>query len=119
VSIVRKDALSLGRFEPIGYSWSGAKLPKWVKKKDEDAIVYRVDIQENNAIDKHTRKVRCVSIYWRFGKHGVGVSESITRKGKEYTESPAQADRETRRYGLADVLAGPIEQSLWEIKSQR
>ncbi|MEU5535842.1 hypothetical protein [Streptomyces sp. NPDC020362] len=121
-SLARKDRLGLGRSDPIGYSWRGAKLPQWVKDlgKGDDSIVYRSDVRENNAIDSYTRKARCVTVYWRFGVHGVEVSESITRRGEANRVTTESEDRDARgRYGLVDVLAGPIEQTLWGIKSQR
>ena len=117
-SLARKDQIGLGRFNAIGYSWRGVKLPQWVK--GDDAIVYRADIQENNAIDGYTRKPRSISVYWRFGAHGVDVLESIRRKGEEDSAPSEREDREApSRYGLVDVQTGPIEQTLWDVKSRR
>ncbi|MFF5145469.1 hypothetical protein ACFY6U_38130 [Streptomyces sp. NPDC013157] len=122
VSLARKDKLDLGAFGRPDYSWRGATLPQWLKRgqKEYDTIVQSAEVQENNAIDNYTRDPRRVTTYWRFGRHGADVSEVIARKGEEGREFPERTNREVReRYGLVDVLVGPIEQTLWDIKSRR
>ncbi|MGW0880159.1 hypothetical protein [Streptomyces sp. NPDC002671] len=121
-SLARKDRLGMAHFGSDEYSWRGVPLPQWMKngQEDYDTIVYSAPVQENNAIDKHTRKPRHITVYWRFGAHGVDVAESITRKGEKDRELSEPKYREMRsRYGLVDVLAGPIELTLWDIKSGR
>lgn len=122
VSLARKDRLNLGAFGRPGYSWQGVELPQWMKRgeKEYDTIVQSAEVQENNTIDEYTREPRRVTTYWRFGLHGVEVSEVIARKGEEGRTFPERTNREVRdRYGLVDVLVGPIEQTLWDIKSRR
>ncbi|MEU6086335.1 hypothetical protein ABZ865_05880 [Streptomyces sp. NPDC047085] len=121
-SLARKDRLGVDKFGQTEYSWKGAELPQWVKsgRGDQDTLAYKARLEENNAIDRHTRERRYVTVYWRFGPHGVDVSEVIAREGEEGREFPEPTNREVRRrYGLVDVLAGPIELPLWDIKGRR
>ncbi|MEU0009216.1 hypothetical protein ABZ079_34490 [Streptomyces sp. NPDC006314] len=123
-SLARKDRLVL---EPpiqfMTYSWGGGKVPGWVKKQEQtglDTLIYRARVHENNAIDEHTRDPRNVTIYWRFGAHGSIVQTSIARKGEEDRIAPAAETRElVSRYGLVDLITGPVERNLWDIKGQR
>ncbi|MFJ3302331.1 hypothetical protein ACIPSA_04275 [Streptomyces sp. NPDC086549] len=122
LSLARKDRLVMGSFGGPRYSWRGADLPYWVKagQKENDTIVQTADVTENNAIDFYTRKKRRVTTYWRFGSHGVDVAPVIAPVGEEDRTFSEQTNREVRnRYGLVDVLAGPVEQTLGEIKSRR
>ncbi|MFJ5533468.1 hypothetical protein [Streptomyces sp. NPDC093261] len=114
-SFARKDRLGLVpplQFE--GYSWNGGHVPRWMKSPDLDAVVYRGRVHENNAIDEHTREARYVTVYWDFGAHGASVDAVIARKGEERSPSDSGS-----RYGLVDVETGPIERTLWDIKTQR
>ncbi|MFF3639469.1 hypothetical protein [Streptomyces sp. NPDC002250] len=118
LSLARKDRLVMGGFGPPGYSWRGAEMPQWVKgSKGDNTIVKTAKMRENSAIDRYTRGQRYVSTYWRFGSHGAEVSVVIARKGEEDREFPEETNRAVRtRYGLLDVLTGPVEQALGEIK---
>ncbi|WP_253195585.1 hypothetical protein [Streptomyces sp. JHA26] len=123
-SLARKDRLAL---EPPlqfkAYSWNGKGVPTWVKKGQQqglDSIIYRARVHENNAIDERARDPRYVTVYWRFGTHGANVATSIARKGEE-DHVPTGEERRAlvSRYGLVDVITGPIERSLWDVKSRR
>ncbi|MFE6845675.1 hypothetical protein [Streptomyces sp. NPDC057686] len=47
-------------------------------------------------------------------------SSSVTRKGEEGRIMSESEIREmNNRYGLVDVVTGPIQYSLWNIKSRR
>ncbi|MGW7639785.1 hypothetical protein [Streptomyces decoyicus] len=127
-SLARKDRLVL---EPplnfLAYSWRSAKVPGWVKKqlkKQEksglDTLLYRARVHENNALDEHTRDPRFITVYWQFGTPGASVHSSITRRGEENRIPNPEEDREvSSRYGLIDLVTGPVERTLWDIKSQR
>ncbi|MFJ7148951.1 hypothetical protein ACIQVT_12240 [Streptomyces sp. NPDC100445] len=123
-SLARKDRLVLQPpLQFLAYSWSGSKVPLWVKeqqKKGLDSLIYRARVHENNAIDESTRDPRYVTVYWRFGTHGASVATSIARQGDEdHLPTQAEAREVVSRYGLADVITGPVERTLWDIKSQR
>lgn len=127
-SLARKDRLVL---EPplnfLAYSWRSAKVPGWVKKQLKkqqksglDTLLYRARVHENNALDEHTRDPRFITVYWQFGPPGASVHSSITRRGEENRIPNAEEDREvSSRYGLIDLVTGPVERTLWDIKSQR
>ncbi|MER6127739.1 hypothetical protein ABT173_35185 [Streptomyces sp. NPDC001795] len=119
-SFARKDRIGLEHFGPIRYSWLGGKLPPWMQTKnnDIDAVIYHSRVRENNSIDDHTRDPRYLTVYWQFGTHGAGVDWTITRKGEEDRVIPG-AETLLSRYGIVDAQAGPIERTLWDIKSQR
>ncbi|MFE9493091.1 hypothetical protein [Streptomyces collinus] len=118
VGLARKDRLVMENYGNPNYSWRGTRLPTWIK--GDDAIVQTAGMQENNAIDHYTRFRRRVTTYWRFGPHGVDVTSVIVPVGEEDREFSEQANREVRsRYGLIDVFAGPVEETLDEIKSGR
>ncbi|MEU6665725.1 hypothetical protein [Streptomyces sp. NPDC046727] len=119
LSLARKDRLVMGSFGQPMYSWRGVNMPRWVKEsKGIDTIVKMASMKENNAIDRYTRDQRRVSTYWRFGSHGAEVSVVIARKGEEGREFSEEEIREVQnRYGLLDILTGPVEQTLGEIKS--
>ncbi|MFE2145579.1 hypothetical protein ACFXA3_28245 [Streptomyces sp. NPDC059456] len=122
LSLARKDKLVMGNFGTPGYSWRGVDLPRWVKagREENDVIVQTAPMQENNAIDHYTRQHRRVTTYWRFGQHGADVAPVIAPVGEEDRTFSEPTIREMRnRYGLFDILAGPVEQTLGEIKSQR
>jgi hypothetical protein len=77
-------------------------------------------VHENNAIDECTREPRFITVYWQFGTHGVGVTETITRNGEEDRVLTESELREVDiRYGIVEASAGPIERTLWNIKSRR
>ncbi|MFI0806283.1 hypothetical protein [Streptomyces echinatus] len=121
VNLARKDRIVVGKFGKPEYSWRGIKLPQWVKdgQKRQDTIVQTAEAQENSVIDRYTREPRHVTTYWRFGQHGVDVSPVIARKGEDGRTLTEKANREVvNRYGMIDVLVGPIEQTLWGIKNQ-
>ncbi|MFJ9197218.1 hypothetical protein [Streptomyces flaveolus] len=123
-SLARKDRLGLEPpLEFKAYSWSGKGVPAWVKEEQKqglDSIIYRARVHENNAIDERTRDPRYVTVYWRFGTHGANVATIIARKGEEeHTPTGAEQRELVNRYGLVDVITGPIERSLWDIKSRR
>ncbi len=123
LSLARKDRLVMDNFGGSTYSWRGAAVPHSMKTKDDkeiDTIVQRARMQENNAIDYYTREKRLVTIYWRFGVHGVDVVPVIAPKGEENREFSERTNREIRsRYGLIDVLAGPVEETVDELKTRR
>lgn len=122
LSLARKDRLVLQKFAESGYSWRGKVLPQWVKdeKKENDTIVQTAGMRENNAIDNLTRKKRNVTTFWIFGPHGVDVSLAIAPVGEEDRPLSSQTIREVgSRYGLLDVLAGPVEETLEEVKAGR
>ncbi|MGW2179827.1 hypothetical protein ACWCXX_17340 [Streptomyces sp. NPDC001732] len=112
-SFARKDRLGLESLRFDGYSWDGGKVPSW-KEKDVDFLVYRARVHENNAIDDRTRAPRYVTVYWNFGTHGAYMASVIARKGEEDTPSDSLS-----RYGLVDAMTGPIERTLWDVKSRR
>ncbi|MFF7969756.1 hypothetical protein [Streptomyces sp. NPDC007905] len=121
LSLARKDRLVMEKFGGPSYSWRGATLPNWVKvgEKENDTIIQTAKMHENNAIDQYTRRERLVTTYWRFGSHGVDVAPVIAPVGEEGRTFPEQTNREVRsRYGLLDVLAGPVEETLDEIKTR-
>lgn len=77
-------------------------------------------MRENNAIDQYTRRTRRVTTYWTFGQHGVAVAPAIVPMGEESRPLSEQMLREVvNRYGLIDVYAGPVEETLDEIKATR
>ncbi|MFJ9815218.1 hypothetical protein ACIRU3_08075 [Streptomyces sp. NPDC101151] len=116
----RKDRVGLDRYGRVEYSWRGGKVAKWAKSKDIDCVIYHARVSENNAIDKHTRYPRYVTAYWQFGQQGAGVTVSIARNGQEdRTPTDAEVRDVSSRYGLVDAGAGPIERTLWDIKTQR
>ncbi|MEU4038352.1 hypothetical protein [Streptomyces collinus] len=101
-------------------TWRNGKAPSWAKSDGADTVIFRTRVYENNAIDKHARDHRYMTVYWRFGKHGAGVSPTVTREGEEgRTGSDAESSEVVSRYGIVDADAGPIEQTLWEIKGGR
>lgn len=112
-SFARKDRLGLEPLRFDGYSWDGGEVPSW-KEKDVDFLVYRARVHENNAIDDRTRAPRYVTVYWNFGTHGAYMASVIARKGEEDTQSDSLS-----RYGLVDAMTGPIERTLWDVKSRR
>ncbi|WP_245171266.1 hypothetical protein [Streptomyces decoyicus] len=123
-SLARKDRLVL---QPpinfVAYSWGREKVPGWVKEQQKsglDSLIYRARVHENNALDERTRDPRFVTVYWKFGTHGASVQTSIARKGEESRiPSPADVRELVSRYGLVDLYTGPVERTLWDIKSQR
>ncbi|MEU5537829.1 hypothetical protein [Streptomyces sp. NPDC020362] len=121
-SLARKDQLGLDHFNFNGYSWENKtmRVPQWVKaNKENDFIAYRARVHENNAIDEYTMTPRNLAVYWSFGTHGVSVLASITRNGEEERQSPEESQKFASRYGLVDAMTGPIERTLWDIKSKR
>ncbi|MFK0108173.1 hypothetical protein [Streptomyces sp. NPDC091217] len=44
---------------------------------------------------------------------------SITRNGEEERQSSKESEEFASRYGLVDAMTGPIERTLWDIKSKR
>ncbi|WP_234426240.1 hypothetical protein [Streptomyces kebangsaanensis] len=121
-SFARKDRLGLDQLESKGYSWSGGKVPQWLRnnKTPSDFVIYRGRAYENNAIATHTMDPRYVTVYWKFGTNGAGLVEVIARSGEEDRELSEAESRAVRsRYGLVDVETGPIEQTLWNVKSRR
>ncbi|MDT0610453.1 hypothetical protein [Streptomyces lancefieldiae] len=119
--LARKDRLGLEQIQVEGYSWGGGAVPQWVKEdKSLDSVVYRGRVYENNAIDQHVMDPRYVTVYWQFGAHGAGLSESITRNGEEdRILSRAEIREMLSRYGLVTAATGPIKRTLWDIKYQR
>ncbi|MEU6604373.1 hypothetical protein ABZ922_04735 [Streptomyces shenzhenensis] len=117
----RKDRMGLEQVGLEGYSWTGGKVPQWMRdQKDVDSVIYRGRVHENNAIAKHTMDPRYVTVYWQFGTNGAGVAETITRDGEEdRTLSGAETRALVNRYGLVSAFSGPLERTLWDIKSQR
>jgi hypothetical protein len=122
-SLARRDQIVLDpplRF--VTTSWKGGNVAAWVKEqRGLDSLVYQARVHENNAIDEDTRDPRFVTVYWRFGAHGAAVQSSVARKGEENRVqlSGEEARELVGRYGLVDLAAGPIERTLWDIKSQR
>ncbi|MFE2061281.1 hypothetical protein ACFXDH_02610 [Streptomyces sp. NPDC059467] len=118
--ITRKDRASLDKFHPATkeFSWLGGKLPDWMKTqkdyKNYDSIIYEADLKESNAIDAHTRDLRHLTVYWRFSLHGADIREAITAHGKDESAKSTED-----RYGIRVVEAGPVELTLWDIKSQK
>ncbi|MFI9256030.1 hypothetical protein [Streptomyces sp. NPDC053069] len=122
LSLARKDRLVMENFGRPSYSWRGVAVPHWAKvdQKENDAIIQTAEMGENNAIDQYTRLRRRVITYWRFGPHGVDVAPVIAPVGEEGRPFSERTNREVRsRYGLIDVLAGPVEETLDEIKPRR
>jgi hypothetical protein len=119
-SFARKDKLGLERVSPKGNSWSGGRVPQWMKvQKDVDSVIYRGRVRENNAIDEQTRDPRFVTVYWTFGPHGANVVETITRSGEEdHVISDAESRELVNRYGIVEAQTGPFERTLWDIKAQ-
>ncbi|MFI1766267.1 hypothetical protein ACH41H_30030 [Streptomyces sp. NPDC020800] len=116
----RKDRVGLEHFDKTTYSWSGGKAPKWAAKENVDCAIYHARVHESNAIDEHTRDPRYITIYWQFGMHGAGVIDTITRRDEaDQVHSDAENRDARSRYGLVDAGAGPVEQTLWDIKSRR
>ncbi|MET8586607.1 hypothetical protein ABZX39_37970 [Streptomyces collinus] len=119
-SFGRKDRLALDHFNSAGYSWKKGKAPSWAKSDGSDTVIFRARVHENNAIDRHTRDHRYMTVYWQFGQHGAGVLPTVTRRGEEgRTGSDAELNEVVSRYGIVDADAGPMEQTLWEIKGRR
>jgi hypothetical protein len=123
-SLARKDRLGLDEIDQTGYSWSGGKVPQWMKtsanQKRLDEVIYRGRVYENNAIATHTMDPCYVTVYWQFGTNGAGLVEAIARNGEEDRElSAAESSAVVRRYGLVRAETGPIEWTLWDIKSRR
>ncbi|MFE2990535.1 hypothetical protein [Streptomyces sp. NPDC059262] len=118
-SFARKDRLGLGQMQQTGYSWSGGEVPTWAKgTKDDDVVVYRGRVYENNAIAAHTRDPRHVTVYWQFGVHGADLLQAIRRNGEESRINNESVDRELEsRYGIVDSRQGPLERTLWDVKS--
>lgn len=116
-SLARKDRMRVENLRFKGNSWQrGADTPGWVtNKKEWDALVFKGKIHESNAIDEHTRDRRTLSVYWRFGAHGADIMEAVTSPGGAGA-SPSEAQF---RYGIRDIQTGPVERTLWDIKSQR
>ncbi|MEU7425397.1 hypothetical protein [Streptomyces sp. NPDC040750] len=120
LSLARKDRLVMDHFGGLAYSWRGDAVPPWMNQKEVDTVIQRAEMQENNAIDQMTRKKRRVTTYWGFGPHGVDVVAVIAPVGEESRTASEQTNRGVRsRYGLIDVYAGPIEETLDEIKARR
>ncbi|MFE0452338.1 hypothetical protein ACFW2D_13755 [Streptomyces sp. NPDC058914] len=122
VSLARKDRLGLENLVPVGNSWSGGKVPRWIQEgqKDIDSIIYRGRVHENNAIADHTMDPRSLTLFWRFGPHGAGLVPMIRQKGEEDLVLTGAEDRALRnRYGLVDAGTGPFERTLWDVKSRR
>ncbi|MGW7044655.1 hypothetical protein ACWGDT_18475 [Streptomyces avermitilis] len=120
-SFARKDRIGLERIPLQGYSWRSSQAPQWVRKdKETDSVIYSGRVHENNAIARHTMDPRFLTVYWRFGEHGAEVSASIARKGEEDRILSGAEQRElANRYGLVDVVMGPIERTLWDLTNQR
>ncbi|WP_294002815.1 hypothetical protein [Streptomyces sp.] len=115
--LTRKDRVSLDQLKPAttGFSsWAGGRVPDWLKKrKDFDSLIYESTLHENNAIDEETRDTRHITVYWEFGTHGVDIAETVsTSDGKEAPGKVAE------RYGIRIVETGPVERTLWDIKSK-
>lgn len=123
-SLARKDRLVLQPpLDFVAYSWGREKVPGWMKQQQKygvDSLIHRARVHENNAIDERTRAPRFVTVYWTFGTHGAKVQTSITRQGEEgRVATPAENREASSRYGLVDLITGPVERTLWDIKSQR
>ncbi|MFJ9832839.1 hypothetical protein ACIRU2_15825 [Streptomyces sp. NPDC101169] len=124
LNLARKDRLRMDQFAGISYSWRGTAVPPWMKKEQKekkfDTIIQTANMQENNAIDQFTRNNCRITTYWSFGVHGVDVVPVIAPVGEENRTFSEQTNREVRsRYGLLDVLAGPVEVTLDEVKGRR
>lgn len=120
LNLARKDRLVVERFSDSQYSWKGFALPSWAKGKEDDTIIQTARMRENNAIDQYTRRTRRVTTYWTFGQHGVSVAPAIVPVGEESRPLSEHMLREVgNRYGLIDVYAGPVEETLDEIKATR
>ncbi|MEU8996117.1 hypothetical protein AB0952_15370 [Streptomyces caniferus] len=122
--LARKDRLVLqSPLNFVAYSWGREKVPGWMKKQQKsglDSLIYRARVHENNAIDEHTRVPRLITVYWTFGTHGAKVQTSITRKGEENRiATQAESGEVSSRYGLVNLVTGPVERTLWDIKSRR
>lgn len=120
-NLAREDKLFLYPLEFKGYSWQGGKVPQWLQKgqKDFDSLVYRARVHENNALDDRLMAPRYASVYWKFGTHGAQVVVTITRSGEDNrVQNPVESLKLRHRYGLVDVQTGPIERTLWDIKSR-
>ncbi|MFF7984466.1 hypothetical protein ACFZDK_36045 [Streptomyces sp. NPDC007901] len=116
--LTRKDRVSLDQLKPAetGFkSWAGGQVPDWLKKRNDfGSLIYKSTLHENNAIDEETRDTRHVTVYWEFGAHGVDITETINMAdGKEVPP------KEAERYGIRIVETGPVERTLWDIKSKR
>ncbi|WP_254646921.1 hypothetical protein [Streptomyces sp. GbtcB6] len=116
--LTRKDRVSLNRLEPApsGFSsWGGGHVPDWLKRDTGfDSLIYESSLRENNAIDAETRDTRHITVYWKFGEHGVNITETIsTAHGKDESDHVTQ-----NRYGIRIVETGPVERTLWDIKSK-
>ncbi|MFF5144960.1 hypothetical protein ACFY6U_35515 [Streptomyces sp. NPDC013157] len=114
--LTRKDRVALDHLNPAaGFtSWGGGHVPGWVKKST-DSLIYESPLHENNAIDARTRDTRHITVYWNFGMHGVNITESISsRNGKDEPEPVTH-----NRYGIRIAETGPVELTLWGIKSKR
>ncbi|MFG2494319.1 hypothetical protein ACGFSD_25190 [Streptomyces caniferus] len=123
-NLARKDRLVLeSPLNFVAYSWGREKVPGWVKKQQQsglDSLIYRTRVHENNAIDENTRDPRFVTVYWTFGTHGARLQTSIARKSQEgRIPTPAEASEVVSRYGLVNLVTGPVERTLWDIKSRR
>ncbi|MFD7836249.1 hypothetical protein [Streptomyces sp. NPDC059761] len=120
-SFARKDRLGLDSVKFDRDSWSGGKVPPWLKEqKNFDSLIYTGRVHENNSINARTMDARFVAVYWTFGTQGAAVFSSITRKGDEGRKmSEAESRAVSNRYGLVDVVTGPMQRSLWDIKSRR
>ncbi|WP_406445097.1 hypothetical protein OHB00_48470 [Streptomyces sp. NBC_00631] len=115
--LTRKDRVSLDHLRPAPafMSWAGGPVPDWLKRKTGfDSLIYECPLRENNAIDAETRDTRHITVYWNFGAHGVNILESISKEhGKDESDSVT-----TSRYGIRLAETGPVELSLWDIKSK-
>ncbi|MFJ9853166.1 hypothetical protein [Streptomyces sp. NPDC101150] len=123
-SLARKDQLVLkSPLDFVAYSWRRGNVPGWVKEQQKiglDSLIYRARVHENNALDERTRDPRFVTVYWTFGTHGARVQATITRKGEENRELGDEENREvSSRYGLVNLVTGPVERTLWDVKRQR
>ncbi|MFH9400401.1 hypothetical protein ACH4JS_11470 [Streptomyces sp. NPDC017638] len=119
-AFARKDRLRLDQLERKGYTWHGVDVPDWVTQDKTNAVVFSGRVYENNAIDRHTRDARWVTVYWRFNEHGVSLSENIARKGEEARVPPGEETTAlVARYGIAEAATGPYEQTLWDIKNRK
>ncbi|MEV7244466.1 hypothetical protein [Streptomyces sp. NPDC093248] len=115
-SLARKDRMSVRDLKFEGYSWrQGTNTPGWVSQhKQWDALVFSGEIHESNAIDEHTRDRRTLTVYWRFGQQGADIMEAVTAHGADANSAETQL-----RYGIRGVQTGPVERTLWDIKSRR
>ncbi|MFI0716006.1 hypothetical protein ACH4SK_36455 [Streptomyces inhibens] len=123
-NLARKDRLVLGApLNFVAYSWGREKVPGWMKEQQRgghDSLIFRARVHENNAIDEQTRDRRFVTVYWTFGTQGASLVSSIARKGEVDREFTPEESRELEsRYGLVNLVTGPVERTLWDIKKQR